>query len=121
MSKKTYEIKVAGSGAVLGTQVGHADNFWLRLKGLMGRKTLPQGEGLLIVPCNSIHMVGMKFSIDALFLAKDGTVLKVASDCLPGSFGPMVKGSRAVLELPSGTAESAGVKEGDRLEGLPAL
>lgn len=117
----TYEIKVAGTGAVLGTRVEHANSFWTRFKGLMGRKTLPQGDGLLIVPCNSIHMMGMKFSIDALFLSRDGVVMKVASDCLPGSFGPMVKGARAVLELPAGTAEAAGVKESDRLEGLPTL
>lgn len=121
MSKKTYEIRVAGTGAVLGTHVAHANTFWTRLKGLMGRRSLPQGDGLLIVPCNSIHMMGMKFSIDALFLSREGVVMKVASDCLPGSFGPMVKGARAVLELPAGMAEAAGVKEGDRLDGLPAL
>ncbi len=121
MSPSTFEVRVAGSGAVLGTAIGLANSFLTRLKGLMGRKTLSAGEGLLIVPCNSIHCMGMKFSIDALFLSREGEVLRVASDVLPGSFGPMVRGARAVLELPAGTAEAAGVKAGDKLEGLPAL
>lgn len=117
----TYEVRVAGSGAVLATEARLANSFWTRFKGLMGKPSLPAGEGLIIVPCNSVHCFGMKFAIDVLYLSRAGEVLRVASDMLPGSIGPLVKGARAVLELPAGTAEAAGVKAGDRLEGLPAL
>ena len=119
--KATYEVRVAGTDAVLATEAGLANNFWLRFKCLMGRKALPAGEGLIIVPCNSVHCFGMKFAIDVLYLSREGEVLRVVSDMLPGSIGPMVRGSRAVLELPAGTAEAAGVSAGDKLEGLPKL
>lgn len=119
--KPTYEVRVAGSDAVLATDAALANNFWTRFKGLMGRKTLPAGEGLIIVPCNSVHCFGMKFAIDVLYLSRDGEVLRIVNDMLPGSIGPLVRGARAVLELPSGTAEAAGVNAGDKLEGLPKL
>lgn len=115
------EVRVAGSGALLADRASLANTFWRRFKGLMGRPSLPAGEGLLIVPCNSVHCFGMKFAIDVLYLSREGEVLRVAPDMLPGSIGPMVKGARAVLELPAGTAEAAGVVVGDRLVGLPPL
>ena len=46
-----------------------ADSLFTRFMGLMGRKTLVQGTGLLITPCNSIHMLFMRFPIDAVFLS----------------------------------------------------
>lgn len=117
----TYTLRVAGKDAVLATEAHLANSFWTRFKGLMGRPALPAGEGLIIVPCNSVHCFGMKFAIDVLYLSREGEVLRIVSDMLPGSIGPLVRGARAVLELPSGTAEAVGVSVGDRLEGLPKL
>ncbi len=44
-----------------------ADSPWLRMKGLLGRRELPDGEGILLRPCASIHMFFMRFAIDAVF------------------------------------------------------
>jgi uncharacterized membrane protein (UPF0127 family) len=114
-------IRVARTGAELADRVALATTFWTRFKGLMGRKTFEAGEGLLIIPCNSVHCFFMKFAIDVVYLSREGEVLRVASDLHPGAIGPLVKGARAVLELPAGTAAAAGVLPGDRLEGLPPL
>lgn len=114
-----FEVRLARTGEPLATRCELANNAWTRFKGLMGRPSLPAGEGLLIVPCNSVHCFWMRFAIDVLYLARDGEVLRVAADLRPGSIGPFVKGARAVLELPAGTAAAAGVMPGDRLEGLP--
>jgi len=37
------------------------------MKGLLGRRELPDGEGILLRPCASIHMFFMRFAIDAVF------------------------------------------------------
>ena len=53
-----------------------ANNFFKRFLGLMGKKKLPGGEGLLIAPCKSIHMCFMRFSIDAIFIDKNFVIKK---------------------------------------------
>ena len=47
-------------GSVLGTRIGVADCWWLRLRGLLGARTWPAGEGLLLRPCRAVHMMGMR-------------------------------------------------------------
>ncbi|MBO5652407.1 MAG: DUF192 domain-containing protein [Selenomonas sp.] len=64
-------------------QIKTADTFFTRFRGLMLRKRLPTGHGLLIAPCNSIHMCFMRFAIDAIFIDKDYRVLKVARNVRP--------------------------------------
>ena len=52
-------------------QLEYADTFWRRFCGLMFRKQLPKGQGLLLAPCNGVHMCFMRFAIDAIFIDKD--------------------------------------------------
>ena len=49
-----------------------------RMKGLLGKRELSTGEGILIQPAPSIHTFFMRFPIDVVFLAKNGEVMKVA-------------------------------------------
>lgn len=101
------------SGRVLGDRIALADGYFARLVGLMFRRRPGPGEGLLIRPCSSIHMMFMGFAIDAVFLAEDGRVLKVARGLRPWIGLASARGAREVLELPAGAAE--GVQPGDRL------
>ena len=101
-------------GTVIAEKLGVADSFFSRLKGLLGRDALPQGEGLYIVPCDSIHMFGMKFPIDTVFVDRDLAVLEVVAD-VPIGGKASCRGAHGVLELPAGTAERLGVAKGDRL------
>jgi hypothetical protein len=80
-----------------------SDTFWSRFLGLMGKPGLPEGEGLLIRSCNSIHMFFMRFSIDVLFLDRDYTIVKLIRNLKPGSVVGSVPGAWQVLELAAGT------------------
>jgi uncharacterized membrane protein (UPF0127 family) len=91
-----------------------AESPWLRVKGLLGRAELPDGEGILLRPASSIHMAFMRFPIDAVFLARDLTVLKVVRELAPWRMAAKRR-AHAVLELPAGTCARRGVREGDRL------
>ena len=93
-----------------------ADNFLQRLRGLMLRSpaSLPLGTGLLIAPCNSIHMMFMRFAIDVVYLAEDYTVVKTVKNVRPwlGISACFKKGTWAVLELPIGSIEHYGLAVG---------
>ena len=92
-----------------------ADSFWERFRGLMLRERLPEGTGLYIVPCNSIHMLFMRFSIDAVFLDKEGKIVKLARSLPPWIGMSIALGAEGVLELPVGTIERYQWKVGDGL------
>ncbi|MGE5595748.1 MAG: DUF192 domain-containing protein [Hyphomicrobiales bacterium] len=103
------------SGVTLGEQIDEAASAWTRFRGLMLRGSLAEGAGLDIRPCGSIHMMFMRFAIDAVFYDREGRVTKVARRVRPWiglAFGG--KGAKGVIELPVGAAD--GVSPGDQLE-----
>ena len=102
--------------ATLGTRVGLADGYWSRLRGLLGRKGLDEGEGLLIAPSRGVHMFGMRFPLDVLLLDPEGHVRELYPDLPPGKTTGMHKGVRYALELPVGVIEASGTQAGDELE-----
>jgi uncharacterized protein len=91
-----------------------ADSALARSKGLLGRAALDEDEGILLRPGGSIHMFFMRFAIDAVFLDRDMRVLRVAADLKPWRMASK-RGAKAVLELPAGRCDRAGVQEGERL------
>ncbi|QHA91308.1 DUF192 domain-containing protein [Bacillus sp. N1-1] len=95
--------------------ISKANTFGKRLKGLMFRIRPLHKEGLLITPCNSIHMCFMFFSIDVVFLSEQNEVVKVLHNIKPWRFIPPVKGANATLELPEGAIERYEINEGDYL------
>ena len=108
-------------GTVLAADLESADSLWAKFLGLMGRPSLPAGAGLWLPDSNGIHMMFMKFAIDAVFVGKpdgDGSRPVVAiRSALPAWRGlvPLVRGAHGVLELPVGTIESSGTQVGDRI------
>ncbi|WP_297965614.1 DUF192 domain-containing protein [uncultured Anaerovibrio sp.] len=98
-----------------------ADNFLRRFLGLMGRRELPPGTGLLITPCNSIHMMFMRFPIDVIFYDKDYQVVKTAADLKPWLGMSIAIGAIGAIELPAGTLRSLGAKSltSIRIEPVP--
>src|SRR3954466_1721258 len=90
-----------------------AASSWRRMRGLLGRPALMAGQGLLIVPCQGVHTLGMGYPIDVVHLDRDGVVRKVLHAVKPWRLGPLVWRSRLVLELPAGAA--AGTDAGDQL------
>jgi uncharacterized membrane protein (UPF0127 family) len=88
------------------------------MRGLLGRRSLPQGEGILLRPAASIHTAFMLFPIDAVFVDSDGQVRKVVGGLRPWR-AAACRGARAVLELPAGEAERRGITVGQRLLPFP--
>jgi uncharacterized membrane protein (UPF0127 family) len=91
-----------------------ADTALARMRGLLGRRELPSGEGILLKPASSVHMAFMRFPIDAVFLDREMRVVKVASELRPWRAAAS-RGAKAVLEIPAGEAGRRGLTAGDRL------
>ena len=89
-----------------------ANSFLKRFLGLMGRKKLPQGQGLLLSPCSSIHMLFMRFPIDAVWLDRDYRILKISPHLSPWLRLAFCPRAHACLELPAGAADALGWQEG---------
>lgn len=93
-----------------------ADTFFKRLIGLTGRKNLPPSHGLLLSPCNSIHMLFMRFPIDAVFLDKNFKIKKIVSNLKPWLGFAFSFDSFAVLELNAGEAARLQLSVGQSLK-----
>jgi uncharacterized membrane protein (UPF0127 family) len=104
------------SGKYIASNVVEADTIFKRVKGLLGRDSLPLGEALWLRPCKSVHTIGMKFPIDILFLAKDNEVVGVQENIPPNRFSAFVFKAAGVLELPADAISESGTKVGDLLE-----
>ena len=92
-----------------------ADHLVARMRGLLGRSDLPQGEGILLRPAGSIHTFFMRFPIDVVFLDEENQVVKVVHRLPPWRAAGM-KGARSVVELAAGEAESRGIAVGSTLQ-----
>ena len=86
-----------------------------RMRGLLGRRQLPEGEGILLRPAGSIHTFFMRFPIDAVFLDQDQVVVRVEQDVRPWRAVGQRR-AHAVLELAAGEAERRELRVGHRLE-----
>lgn len=105
------------SGKVLAETLESPRTFIGAGIGLMFRRTLPQGHGMLIDHCNGIHMLFMNFPIDAVFLDRRDRVKKVYRR-LPPWYGAvwLVWGAAKVVELPAGSTDEVDLAPGQQLE-----
>lgn len=104
----------------LGERVRLADRWWSRLRGLLGSAPLETGEGLLLVPCQSVHMFGMRFPLDVAFLDRQQCVVALYPDLAPGGRTRWHREARSALELPAGTLEATATRVGDVLVCSPS-
>lgn len=110
--KKAQIINI-DNGTILAGSASIADHFFTRLKGLIGKKTMPKGEALIISPCSMVHCIGMKMNIDVLFVTNTGKIIKIISPMRPGQISPYIRNACYVVELPASQAAQTGTKEGD--------
>lgn len=103
------------TGRTLAPRVRRASALIERMVGLLATPRLEEGAGLWIERCNWIMTWFMRYPIDAVFVARDGTILKICRDLAPFRLSPMVRGATAVLELPAGAAARGGYAVGQAL------
>lgn len=109
---RTRGISLAESGL-------STERFFERLKGLMFRDTIKEGEGLFIERCNSIHTFFMKFPIDVIFISSDGRVVDMVEGMPPFRVSKIFFDACAVVELPAGTIRRSGTSKGDLIDIVP--
>ena len=99
---------------MLATRAEVADTSAKRRTGLLKHQRLESGEGLWIIPCESVHTFFMKFAIDLVYLDKDKRVRKVRHAVPPWRASACFS-ANSILELPAGTAKETGTQPGDQL------
>jgi uncharacterized membrane protein (UPF0127 family) len=99
---------------VLGDSINLASTSAKRRTGLLKHERLAPGEGLWIVPCESVHTFFMKFPIDLVYLGKDRKVCKVRHRVKPWRMSACLR-AHSILELPAGAAQDTGTQPGDEL------
>ncbi len=103
-------------GTYLGVKINVANTFFKRLLGLYAHRRLHFGDGVWLVPCNSIQTIGMRFPIDIVFLNQVRRVLRVDEAVQPGRIVGWLQGAHSTLELPAGVVRSSETEVGDLLE-----
>jgi len=100
--------------AVLGEAIELADTSSKRRVGLLRHERLEPGEGLWIVPCESVHTFFMKFAIDLVYVDRKQKVRKVRRAVPPWRLSACLT-AHSILELPAGTIERTQTQAGDEL------
>lgn len=121
MARSTLRLVNITRDVLLAERGRRADTFWSRGKGLMFERELPDDACLIIDPCGSIHMFGMRFALDVLYVDREHHVVRVQQGIKPWRVGPLhTRGARYVVELPAGAIARSGTAVGDRLRIEPA-
>ena len=125
MGPGPWRLRDLSRDTIVAERVAIADSFWARFRGLMLRPSLAPGEGLYLAT-TSIHMLFMRFPIDALFVsapdAEGVRIVRAVRPHLPAWRGIVlpVRGAEAVIELAAGTLARASVEVGDAVHLGPA-
>src|SRR5437667_1912909 len=114
--KKTVRATNATRSTVVGQRIRVAETGLTRIVGLLGESELLPGDGLLIVPSQGVHTLGMQFPIDIAVLDDDWKVMAIRRAMRPFRMTRMFWRAAAVLELPSGMLESTSTLVGDAIE-----
>jgi uncharacterized membrane protein (UPF0127 family) len=114
-------LEIASSAGVHPFAVEMAETDEERSRGLMFRKELPEGKGMLfdfkVEQPVAFWMKNTYVSLDMIFIKADGRILSIAENTEPLSERGVPSGGpvRGVLEVVAGTAKKLGIKPGDRV------
>jgi len=114
--KKTLRVVNSTRGTVVGESIRVAESGLTRIVGLLGESDLPPGDGLLIVPSQGVHTLGMLFAIDVVVLDGQWNVIAIRRRLRPFRMTRVFWKAAAILELRSGIVDSTSTSVGDSLE-----
>ena len=114
-----FQIRTATTGAAVAVNAQVAASWVSRLIGLLGRREFPEGEALIFPRCQSIHTVGMRVPIDALFVDRTWRIVALRAALKPNRLVLPVWKAWGVIELPSGTLTRLGLAVDDQLQLTP--
>jgi uncharacterized membrane protein (UPF0127 family) len=123
VSRPPLVARNVSRGTVLAGRLEDGSSFWSKFMGLMGRGSLPAGDGLWLPGENGIHMLFMRFAIDVVFVSppaggKGGPRRVLSANPAVRPWRGVVwrvGGAKGVLELPVGTIEASGTVVGDEI------
>ena len=110
-----YRASEGASNIVVAERLRPAHTHWARLVGLLATPRLAPGEGLWLRPCRQVHMFGMRYPIDVVFLDERLDVVHTIPALAPWTMSPRVGSATSVIELPAGTLARIGLAPGARL------
>ena len=112
---KVFSVRNVTRGTTLATQARLASSYSARFFGLMGRKRVADGGGLLLTKTASIHSFFMRFRFDAVFIDRENRVTKIVPAMRQWWIAFGGRGAKDVIELPAGVAAQTGTQPGDVL------
>jgi len=108
-------IRNATRNTVLGDRIAVADGSLGRLVGLLTSRRLEPGAGLLLVPSQAVHTIGMRFAIDVVFVDRDWRAIGLRAEMPPLRLSRVYYKAWAALELPAGAIALSATSAGDQL------
>lgn len=115
MSEKVKVFNLSSENIIL-EEAEIANSFFKRFKGLLGRRKLEPGKGIIIRPCRSIHTMGMLFTIDLAFVTKMNCICYIIEKLKPFRVSPAIEKACYVIEAPAGTFAKTKTAVGDRVK-----
>lgn len=117
MITKASNVRIdnTGKATCLATNARVAGSFRTRLVGLLSRKRLQPGEGMVLSPGSCIHTFFMRMPIDVVFTDKQGKVVKTAFNVKPWRMVMAPLSTRYTIELPIGVIDESNTAKGDDL------
>lgn len=101
---------------IIANQINFADSFIKRMVGLLAHKNLDKEECMWFDECRSIHTIGMRFSLDVIFVDKNMVVKKVLRNVKPGRITLPVWSAHSAFEFSAGSLDDQNIQPGDQLD-----
>ncbi len=109
-----FVLRHVRTGAAIGA-VAKAEGYWERLVGLLPSAKVAIHDGMWLEPAAAVHTIGMRASIDIIFLDRDGRVLRTHENGPPNRLAIVCPGARVTVELGAGTLARTPVERGDEV------
>lgn len=110
-----HRLVNGSTGEILAERISRATAPWERSLGYLLRRAVEPSEGLWFDRCSLVHTVGMRASIDVVFVDRDDRIVRVIARAARNRVFHGGAGAVAALELCAGFAQTRQLAVGDRL------